>query len=167
MIYFDERGGSDTWDGGQRWSIAQVTYTLLKTCWNVTITGDRTLYSENHRWPLKAKICTRPTAACRISSTAAVWNTWGGHLHHHHEHIIIVIITHFTSAAIKDEGWWAKSQDSRRTVYHDLEVVSISSTKNLKSEACMGIEASKTMVEQVWACLDQQKTPTSHLSANI
>ena len=81
--------------------------------------------------------------------------------------IIIVIITHFTSAAIKDEGWWAKSQDSRKTVYHDLEVVSISSTKNLKSEACMGIEASKTMVEQVWACLDQQKTPTSHLSANI
>jgi len=47
---------TESCDGGQRWRIAQVTYTLLNTCWNVTITGDR----------------TRPRAACRISRTAAV-----------------------------------------------------------------------------------------------
>jgi len=33
---------NESWEGGQRASMAQVTYTRLNTCWNVTITGDRT-----------------------------------------------------------------------------------------------------------------------------
>jgi len=58
-----------------------------------------------------------------------------------------------------------RRSDQANSCVQDLKYCS--GLKDLKSKACMGIEASKTMVEKVRAGLDQQKTPTSHLAGIV
>merc|ERR1719383_355545 len=89
MVQANKSSGKprDVCEGGERYSMAQVTYTRENTCCTVTWTLDR----------------TRPRAECRISSTAKVWNTWS-----------VVLVTEYRSSILPPVARWEHAWYSRK-----------------------------------------------------